>query len=94
MTAPAPPPPVPLTHVLMHVRDTLATDGRVGELGLDVEAEGDDVVVRGVIATAARQAAIVPVVTEVLAAHGWTCPVRDLTCTPGVASPSTEPEQV
>ena len=73
---------------------TLATDGRVGELGLEVVAEGDDVVVRGVIATAARQAEIVSVVAEVLAAHGWSCPVRDLTRTPAVASPTTDPEQL
>ena len=70
----------PLDHVLAHARDALATDGRVGELGLEVVAiDGAMVVVRGAISTPSRQIEVVPVVVEVLAAHGreaWTMSLK------------------
>ena len=48
----------PVEHVLLHVRDALATDSRVGELGLDVTQDADGVVVRGAISNAARKEAL------------------------------------
>jgi hypothetical protein len=90
--------PMPLLHVLAHVRDALATDERVGELGLDVCSEpdpaggADEVVVRGAVSTAGRKAGVVPVVTEVLRQHGVALPVRDETTVPPAGVPEEEAE--
>jgi hypothetical protein len=78
---------LPAVHVLVHVREALATDGRVGELGLDLDDHPAEtglrhegvVVVRGVVSTVERKAGIVPLVLEVLAAHGLHHAVRDET---------------
>jgi hypothetical protein len=98
----APTGPLPTTHVLAHVRDTLATDERVGELGLlvlcepegaghgDVEVEA--VVVRGTVSTEGRKAGVVDVVVKVLRAHGLHHPVRDETEVPCADGPGDEVE--
>lgn len=83
---------LPLEHILMHVRDALVTDGRVGELGLDVDAEGDTIVVRGAISNEARRVGVVPVVIEVLERYGYRLAVRDDTHVPGSEAPDREPE--
>jgi hypothetical protein len=88
---------LPTAHILSHVRDTLATDERVGELGLDVHAEPGEgtvevVVVRGAVSTEARKAGVVPLVTEVLRAHDHDCPVRDETHVPAAGVPDHEAE--
>ena len=62
--------PLPVDEVLLHVRDALPTDGRVGELGLDVVCEAGIVVVRGPISTETRKAEICALVAEVLGADG------------------------
>ena len=86
--------PPPVDHVLLHVRDALATDGRVGELGLDVTHEEDYIVVRGAISNAARKNALVPVTREVLEHYGCALDVRDETEIPAAGSPDGEPEQL
>jgi hypothetical protein len=83
-----------IDHVLLHVRDALATDARVGELGLDVSCDGDVVVVRGAVSTPRRQEGIVTVATEVLRELGCSLPVRDETSIPDGAPPETEPERL
>jgi hypothetical protein len=84
----------PIDGVLIHVRDALATDGRVGELGLDVVSEGDVIVVRGAVSTAARQSAVCELVDEVLRQYGVVAIVRDETRVPGAAAPTRAPEQL
>ncbi len=59
----------PIDHVLFHVRDALATDARVGELGLEVTCVDDVVTVRGLVSTEHRRSQIVVVATEVLTQH-------------------------
>lgn len=85
-------------HALVHVRDALATDGRVGELGLDVRMEpsarGASVTVRGAVSTDARRAAIVDLVAEVLRDHGVDLPVVDATEVPCADEPAGEPERL
>ena len=88
MTAP------PVDHVLLHVRDVLATDGRVGELGLDVTHEADVVVVRGAVSNAARKDALVALVREVLDHYECALGVRDETEIPAVGAPDRDPEQL
>jgi hypothetical protein len=84
----------PVEHVLLHVRDALATDSRVGELGLDVTQDDDGVVVRGAISNAARKDALVPVAREVLEHYGCVLAVRDETEIPAAGAPDREPEQL
>lgn len=84
----------PIDHVLVHVRDALATDARVGELGLDVVHEGDAVVVRGTITTATRRDGVVPVAQDVLHHHGYELDVRDETGVAATGAPVDEPEQL
>lgn len=84
----------PLDHVLVHVRDALATDARVGELGLDVTHVGDEVVVRGAITNSARRACVVTVAREVLHGHGYELHVRDETALSSTAAPTSVPEQL
>ena len=85
---------VPIEHVLIHIRDTLATDGRVGELGLDVSCEGDVVVVRGAVSASARQDAVAGLVREVLGQYGCVLPVRDETEIPASEAPERDPEEL
>jgi len=84
----------PVEHVLLHVRDVLATDGRVGELGLDVSCEQDLIVVRGVVSAPARKDALVALVREVLEQYQCALGVRDETEIPAVGAPDREPEQL
>ena len=84
----------PVEHVLLHVRDTLATDGRVGELGLDVACEEDIVVVRGAVRNPARKDALVPLVREVLDQYECALGVRDETEIPALGATDREPEQL
>ena len=85
---------VPIEHVLIHIRDTLATDGRVGELGLDVSCEADVVVVRGAVSATARQDAVADLVREVLVQYGCELAVRDETQIPAAEAPDREPEEL
>jgi hypothetical protein len=84
----------PVDHVVAHVRDAFAADGRVSELGLDVTHEGDDLVVRGTITNAVRKKALVLVAREVLELYGCALGVRDETEIPAVGAPDREPEQL
>lgn len=52
----------PAEYIVAHVREALATDPRVNELGLDVQVQGDEVVVTGSVMTEGRRAAIAKVV--------------------------------
>lgn len=83
-----------IDHVLLHVRDALAVDARVGELGLDVEVEGELVVVRGAVSTDDRKQRVVDVVVEVLRLHGCDRAVHDGTVVPAPLPPVDEPEAV
>ena len=74
-------------YVVAHVRQALATDGRVAELGLDVQVEGDTVVVAGLVSTEERRAAIDEVVADAAPGH----PVRNTAKVMGYEErPSTE----
>jgi hypothetical protein len=86
--------PLPLEHVLAHVRDTLATDGRVGELGLEVVIEADEVVVRGSVSTHTRQDSVEALATEVLRSYGCQHRVRDETHVTTAIAPVKEAEQL
>lgn len=86
--------PVPIEHVLIHLRDTLASDGRVGELGLDVEIVADTVVVSGPISTSARRDGVPAVVREVLRTYGSDFDVRNDTYVTETSAPDREPEQL
>ena len=81
-------------HVLLHVHDELATDGRVGELGLDVTHEEDVIVVRGAVSNVARKDALTALVREVLDHYQCALSVRDETEIPAVGAPDREPEQL
>jgi hypothetical protein len=92
---------LPTTHVLIHARDALTTDPRVGELGLDLEEEaasdgsgGPVVAVRGWVSTDDRKSGVVPVVREVLQAHGLDFPVRDETEVPEAKVPDGGAEEL
>ena len=45
----------PDAYVVAHVREALASDGRVAELGLDVTVSGDTVVLLGRVSSAAQR---------------------------------------
>lgn len=68
-------------HTLTHLRDALAQDGRVGELGLDVrrlQRDGrDEVIISGSVSTAERKAHVLEVAREVLRAGGYECGLVD-----------------
>jgi hypothetical protein len=83
---------LPMEHVLCHVRDALATDERVGELGLDVASEGEVVVIRGAVSTEDRKAGVLVVVHEVLVANSVDRAVRDETEVPSHVGPGEEVE--
>ena len=85
---------LPIEHVLIHVRDTLASDGRVGELGLDVEIDADTVVVSGPISTSARRDGVESVVLDVLQTYGCALGVRNDTYITETSAPVREPEEL
>ena len=86
--------PLPIDGVLIHVRDALATDGRVGELGLDVVSENGVIVVRGAVSTAARRGSVCELVSEVLRQYGVDADVRDETHVPEASAPTRAPERL
>ena len=90
LPADAPDEPIPEAYVLQRVEEALADDGRVGELGLEVTVEGDDVVVRGAVSNPARKAEVAAVAREVLEALGADLSVRDETDVPPSVAPEGE----
>ena len=68
-------------HALTHIRDALAHDDRVGELGLDVRRltrDGrEEIVIVGAVSTSERKAHVVEVANEIMAAEGFECVVVD-----------------
>lgn len=64
-----PRPDDPPEYLVAHVREALATDPRVNELGLDVQVAGADVVVTGAVLSSERRDAIGAVVAEVAPGH-------------------------
>lgn len=86
--------PTPLEHVVVHIRDALAVDARVSELGLEVVVVGEHVVVRGSVTTSSRKEQILVVVREQLAAHGCSPPVRDDTEVTAGMAPHAQPESL
>ncbi len=87
---------LPLAHVLVHVREALVDDARVGGLGLDADERTDDgaVVVRGSVSTVQRKASVVDVVRDVLRAHGVERRVVDETVVPRSGPPNAVPEDL
>lgn len=51
-------------YLAQHVREALAQDPRVGELGVDVEIDEEAVVLRGVVTSAERQEAATEVARD------------------------------
>jgi osmotically-inducible protein OsmY len=47
--------PTPEAYVVAHVREALATDGRVAELGIDVTAAGSTLVLLGRVASTGQR---------------------------------------
>jgi hypothetical protein len=80
---------IPDAYVAERVRDALAADERVGELGLSVDRRGEALVVRGAVSTTSRKAGVAPVAREVLAQLGAMFEVQDETEVP----PTTRPEE-
>ena len=54
----------PLEYSLQHIREALAADERVGELGIGVEAIGERIYLTGRVATSAQRDAAGAVVEE------------------------------
>ena len=90
--------PVTSDHLLMHISDALALDGRVGELGLEVRRApgpcGERIVVSGCVSTEERKRHVVLVAAEVLAEHGVDEEVVDETEVPAAQRPDGEGEVV
>lgn len=66
------PPPAPSPdgeYLAQHVRDALARDSRVGELGISVTVEPREAYLSGEVATEDRRDAIVTVARELLPGH-------------------------
>jgi len=61
-----------------HLREALAQDPRVGELGLDVEIVGETVVLRGTLTSTERQAAASDIAHDLMPNHA----VRNETAVP------------
>lgn len=72
-------------YVTAHVRQALATDARVAELGLEVHLEGDEIVVAGTVSTEERRASIDDVVAGAAPGH----PVRNEARVMGYDEPAT-----
>lgn len=51
-------------YLAQHVREALAQDPRIGELGVDVEVDEDEVVLRGGVTSAERRAAVAEVARD------------------------------
>lgn len=81
-------------HTLVHVRSALATNGRVGELGLDVRIRDGAVVVRGAVSTETRRDGVIALVTEVLREHGVDLAVVNETTVTESDEPTERPERL
>jgi osmotically-inducible protein OsmY len=57
---------LPVEYLIQHVREALAADERVAELGIDLEVHDEDVYVKGDVATPERRDAIEQVVRELV----------------------------
>jgi osmotically-inducible protein OsmY len=82
--------PIPDAYVEQRVSEALAADDRVGELGLAVAVEGDELTVRGTVSTPSRKAGVVAVAREVVDGLGADFGVRDETDVPPAAAPADE----
>lgn len=82
----------PPDQLLLQVSDALATDPRVQELGLTARLDGPDgdrvVVVEGNVSSAARKAAVIDVVRELLDTAGWAVDVENHTTVTRPVPPS------
>jgi BON domain len=76
----------PDPYLAEHVREALARDPRVSELGIDIAISGESVVLRGTLPSRQRQEAAVALVRELLPRHH----VRDET----VVADFPEPTEV
>ncbi len=92
MTEPTTPASVPATYVLAHVREGLACDGRVTELGIEVEVVDSrrTVVLMGRVATEALREAAAEVAAE--RAPGWE--IRNDLEVLDLQGPPTTPEKL
>jgi osmotically-inducible protein OsmY len=79
--------PQPDGYLCERVRQALASDPRVGELGIDVRVAGGRVFLTGQVATPERQQAISAVVAELLPDHDVH---NDVSVTPLGAGPDME----
>ena len=52
-----------------HLREALAQDPRVGELGLDIEIIGETVVLRGTLSSPERQEAVAAIARDLIPHH-------------------------
>lgn len=86
--------PLPIDDVLIRIRDALATDGRVGELGLDVTVEENVIVVRGAVSAEARRSSLCELVSEILREFEIDAGVRDQTHVPDASQPTRAPERL
>lgn len=88
----------PPDQLLLHLSDALATDPRVQELGLTARLDGPDgdrvVVVEGNVSSAARRAAVIEVVRELLDTAGWAVDVENRTTVTRPVPPSGPAEVV
>ncbi|MDQ3680784.1 MAG: BON domain-containing protein [Actinomycetota bacterium] len=66
---PSPAPPADGEYLAQHVREALARDPRVAELGISVTVEPGEVYLSGEVTTGERRHAIVTVAREVLPGH-------------------------
>lgn len=74
----------PDPYLAEHVREALARDPRVGELGIDVEIAGDTATLRGTLASPERRQAVAEAVRELLPGHE----VRDEMAAPILPEPA------
>ncbi len=59
-------PDEPTPYLIQHIREALAADERVGELGIEVEVAREKVFLRGAVPTPQRRDAIGQIVRELL----------------------------
>ena len=81
---------VPEAYVVQRVEDALANDDRVGELGLAVSVEGNELVVRGAVSNPARKEGVAAVAREVVDVLQADLSVRDETDVPPNVAPEGE----
>jgi hypothetical protein len=74
-----------IEYVRAHLEEALATDGRVSEGGLRIDVDGEELVISGPVATAARRDAVSIVASEVVGAFA----VRNETVVTALDEPDT-----